>query len=353
MTEAADTMSSLERVLTTLGHKEPDRVPLFLLLAMQGARELGLSIRDYFGTPAHVAEGQRRLRARYGHDCLYSFHYASIETAAWGGDVIFRDDGPPNAGAPLVHRLEDIAGLKSPRIEDAPGLCGVLEATRLLAAEAQGEVPVIGVVMSPFSLPVMQLGFEAYLVLMHEHPELFQQLMRLNEAFCVAWGNAQVEAGATAICYFDPISSSTMVPPSMFRETGLPIAQRTLARIKAPAALHFASARCMPIVDDLPETGAVVAGVSADEDLHELKRRCGGRIGLLGNLNGIAMRRWTPEEAEAEVKAAIAAAGPGGGFILADNHGEIPWQVPDAVLTAVAEASRRWGRYPLDWCRLD
>ena len=25
-------MNSMERVLTTLGHKEPDRVPLFLLL---------------------------------------------------------------------------------------------------------------------------------------------------------------------------------------------------------------------------------------------------------------------------------------------------------------------------------
>ena len=37
----------------------------------------------------------------------------------------------------------------------------------------------------------------------------------------------------------------------------------------------------------------------------------------------------------------------GGGFILADNHGEIPWQVPDGVLTAIAQAVARWGRYPL------
>jgi len=34
-------MTSLERVLTTLGHNEPDRVPLFLLLTMHGAKELG------------------------------------------------------------------------------------------------------------------------------------------------------------------------------------------------------------------------------------------------------------------------------------------------------------------------
>ena len=61
------------------------------------------------------------------------------------------------------------------------------------------------------------------------------------------------------------------------------------------------------------------------------------------------MRRWSPEEAEAEVKRALAAAAPGGGFVLSDGHGEIPFQVPDATLHAIAGAARRWGRYPLDW----
>jgi len=39
-----NSMTSMERVLTTLSHKEPDRVPLFLLATMHGAKELGLSI---------------------------------------------------------------------------------------------------------------------------------------------------------------------------------------------------------------------------------------------------------------------------------------------------------------------
>jgi len=59
------------------------------------------------------------------------------------------------------------------------------------------------------------------------------------------------------------------------------------------------------------------------------------------------MRRWTQEQAEAKVKEALAKAGPGGGFILSDNHGEIPWQVPDEVLLAISEAVHIWGQYPL------
>ncbi|HNX97269.1 MAG TPA: uroporphyrinogen decarboxylase family protein, partial [Candidatus Aminicenantes bacterium] len=93
-------MTSMQRVLTTLGHHEPDRVPLFLLVTMHGARELGLSIRDYFAKAESVVEGQLRMRKKYGHDCLYSFFYAPLEVEAWGGEVIYSEDGPPNSGQP-------------------------------------------------------------------------------------------------------------------------------------------------------------------------------------------------------------------------------------------------------------
>jgi uroporphyrinogen decarboxylase len=53
------------------------------------------------------------------------------------------------------------------------------------------------------------------------------------------------------------------------------------------------------------------------------------------------------------VKGAIASAGPGGGFILCDNHGEIPCQVPDDVLLAISVAVHKWGRYPLTWVDAD
>ncbi len=340
-------MTSIERVLTTLGHREPDRVPVFLLLTMHGAREVGVPLREYFGNPALVADGQVRLRARYGHDCLNGFHYAPVEIEAWGGEVVVSDDGPVNSGEPFIRDPEAVRGLEPPRIEEAPCLQRVLETVRLLKQRAAGEVPVIGVVMSPFSLPVMQMGFEAYLVMLHERPDLFARLMEVNEAFCVAWANAQFEAGATAIAYFDPVSSPAMVPPALYRRTGFEVAVRTLARFKGPTAMHFASGRCLPVVDDVVKTGAAVVGVSAEEDLAALKAACRGRVTLLGNLNGLAMRNWTAAEAEAAVRTTVETAGPGGGFILSDNHGEIPWQVPDEVLHAVMDAARRWGRYPL------
>ncbi len=72
-------MTSLQRVLTTLGHQEPDRVPFFLLVTMHGAKELGISIKEYFSRAENVVEGQLRMRAKYRHDCLYNIFYAPVE----------------------------------------------------------------------------------------------------------------------------------------------------------------------------------------------------------------------------------------------------------------------------------
>jgi len=342
-------MTSAERLGTAMSHREADRVPFLLPTVLQGAREFGLSIREYFARPDYVAEGQWRLRSRYGHDALVGFMYGAVEVEAWGGEVVYREDGPPNSGQPPIGRSDAIARLEPPRVGDTPCLQKVLQLIRLLKERAGNDVPVLGSVISPFSLPVMQLGFENYLILLHEQPDRFEQLMRVNEEFCVAWANAQLEAGAGAIAYADPVSSTTIIPRELYLKTGFRVAQRTLSRIKGAVATGFASGRCLDILDDVAQTGTVGVGVSVLDDLAAVKAACRGRLTVMGNLNAIEMRRWTPADAEAKVKAAIAAAGPGGGFVLTDNHGEIPWQVPESVLFAIADAVRRWGRYPLDW----
>ncbi len=344
------TLSSLDRVLTTLSFKEPDRVPFFLLLTMHGAKELGLSIQDYFSKAENVAKGQLQMREKYGHDCLYPFFYAPIEVEAFGAEVIFVEDGPPNSGTPLIQNPEEILTLELPNIGHSKCLLKVLKAISLIKEEVGDEAPIIGVAMSPYSLPVMQMGFERYIEIIYERPDLFSRLMEINRHFCISWSNAQLKAGATAICYFDPVSSSGITPPELYLKTGFQVAKETLSQIQGPTATHFASERCLPIVKDVARTGTAIVGVSVIEDLAQLKKTCKeSNLTVLGNLNGIEMRRWTSETTENIVKETIAKAGPGGGFILSDNHGEIPWQVPDEVLLTISESVHRWGRYPLDW----
>lgn len=344
-------LTSMERVLTAIGQKEPDRVPLFLLTTFHGAKELGLSIQEYYSSASNVVAGQMRLQKKYQTDCYYPFFYAAIETEAFGGETIFIDDGPPNAGQAIIRKPEDIVTLQPPSVKESKSLLKVLEAEAELKRNAAGQIPIIGVVMSPFSLPVMQMGFEAYINLMYDRRDLFERLMAINQEFCVAWANAQLEAGATAICYFDPISSSTITTHEQYLHGGWQVAKETIARIKGPTATHFASGNCLPIMDDVAKTGTMIVGVSSHEDIHALKKMAAPNLTLLGNLNGIEMRTWSSHEAEQAVKNAIAGAAKGGGFILSDNHGEIPFQVTDETLLQISEAARKWGQYPLTWCQ--
>ncbi len=340
-------MTSMERVLTALSHKEPDRVPMFLLLSLHGAKELGMTIKDYFSRAENVAEGQIRLREKFKHDCYYAFFYAALETEAFGEEVNYMEDGPPNSALPCITDIEKIRSLQAPTVRDSKMLHRVLKAITLLKEKSQNEVPVIGVAISPFSLPVMQLGFDKYLELMLYRPDLFEMLMEVNEAFCIDWANAQLQAGATAICYFDPVSSTTIISPELYQQTGYRVARQTLPMIKGPTATHFASGFCLPIVDAVAQTGTAAIGISSMENLSELKHACRNRLTLIGNLNGIEMRRWSEDQAREQVMTAIRIAATGGGFILSDNHGEIPWQVSDRVLHVIAETVMQCGRYPI------
>jgi uroporphyrinogen decarboxylase len=338
-------MTSMERVLTTLGHQEPDRVPLSLMLTIHGARELGLSIREYFSRAEYVAEGQMRMLKKYRHDSVNAFCAAAMAVQAFGGEMIWYEDGPPNSGEPIIKTEQDILSLQVPELSDTPCLVRMLESIKMLKEKVGDEVPIMGIAVSPFSLPVMQMGFSAYIELMYEQPELFNRLMEVNQEFCVAWANAQIRAGATAVCYFDALLSPS-ITAGVQLETGFRIARNTLARINGPSAIHMATAATLPVIEDVIATGTSIIGVSILDDLARLKAACQGRLTILGNLNGVEMRRWTPEQVEKTVKEIIAAAAPGGGFILADN-GEIPWQVGEEILTAVSDAVHKWGYYPL------
>jgi uroporphyrinogen decarboxylase len=338
-------LTPMQRVLTSLRHEEPDRVPFFLPLTVHGARELGLSIRDYFSSAEQVIEGQLRMQARYSHDLLYGLFYAAVEAEAFGAETIFFDDGPPNAGAPVLRSVGQTPP-SPPVVEDCPSLVRVLETIAGLKRRVGDTIPIVGVVISPFSLPVMLMGFGPYLELLtHDRPAFFR-LMATTEEFCVRWANAQLRAGATVICYFDPLASTTVTDRATYLETGHVVACRTLARIEGPTMTHLASGRGLPVIDALAATGTAGVGVSVLEDLAEVKRACGRRLTIVGNLNALEMRRWTDDVTEQHVRDAIERGAAGGGFILSDNHGEIPWQVPESVLDALSAAVHRWGTYP-------
>jgi len=112
-------MTSLERVLTTLSHREPDRVPLFLMLTMHAPRN----------SVSPSASISRRRSRSWKDNCacapgtarlLMPVLLRALEVEAWGGEVVFREDGPANSGEPLIKKPEQILELVPPGIGTRP-----------------------------------------------------------------------------------------------------------------------------------------------------------------------------------------------------------------------------------------
>ncbi|HOU32355.1 MAG TPA: uroporphyrinogen decarboxylase family protein [Synergistaceae bacterium] len=349
-------MTSMERVGAALSHRKPDRVPLVLLFGYAAAREAGVSVQEYMAREDLQVETQKAVRGRYALDCLSAFTYLGAEVEAMGSEIIFSPEAPPQVGKPIFSPPEALRAFEPPRPEDAPVLARTLRVLVALRRDSGDEAPIIGVVASPFSIPLMQLGFEGYLKLLaadrqgsQAAGELLDLLWKKNSHFAEIWGAAQLRAGAHALCYFDPLSSPSMVTREMWVRGGRPAAERFLAAFPGvPVICHLASGRGEGVIKDLADLGFVAVGVSAEEDLGELKAVADRRIALVGNLNGIAMRHWSAEETEAQVRLAVAKGAPGGGFILSDNHGEVPWQVPPEVIRGLGDALARHGTYSPD-----
>lgn len=351
MTGSPATPTAAARVAEALGHREADRVPFFLPATMHGARLLGVPLPEYYGSAELMARGQLRLRERLGHDAVSCSICAAAEVEPFGGEVLLFEDGPPNAGEPPLRSAADIERLRPPDPGDFPALRRTLALASALRQRLGDEVPIMGGAVAPFSLPALQLGLGRWFEILEDAPGLAERLVRVNEVFCASLGNALLAAGAGAVGLGEPLASPSMVPAERYRELGLPALRRTIAAIRGPVAVSTASAPCAAVAADLAGAGAVAVGVSGADDLAEVKRRLRGRAAVIGNLDGIRMRRWSAAEAERAVQAALAAAGPGGGFVLSEHHGEVPFQVPQEVLEAVADAVRRWGNYPLTWAR--
>lgn len=336
-----------ERISMVMNHEEPDRVPFSLGLILHGAKLLNLSLPEYFSKIDNVVRSQIRLQEKYGVDVLSAYFFSALEFKSWGGDVIYYEDGPPNAGKPIINEFEDIKDLEVPNIYNSPSLQKILKATTLMKEKLKKDIPIMGVVVSPFSLPIMQMGFGKYIELVYEKNDLFNLLMDFNKEFCVKWANAQLEAGASVIAYYDPMSSPTIIPRELFLDTGYKIIQDIIKKVDGDIAIHFASGRTENILEDLIQTGVVGIGVSSLDNLSKVKSICRDKVTVMGNLNGIEMCNWTPQQAEEEVKNTIEQAAAGGGFILSDHLGEIPYQVSEEVLLAISHAVKKWGKYPL------
>lgn len=100
------------------------------------------------------------------------------------------------------------------------------------------------------------------------------------------------------------------------------------------------------LVDEVGIDGLHAIEPDANMDIFDLKRRYGGRLALLGNLDCDLLARGAPAEIHAAVARLMCEVAPGGGYIFSTANTVLK-DVPPENLDAMLDAARRYGRYPL------
>jgi uroporphyrinogen decarboxylase len=401
-------MNPRERVLTTLNHQEPDRVPLDLgstqvtgihVIAYQRLRRaLGLDPvpRGTQGRAPQLCDAVQQLALleddvvrRLGVDMRGLFplnsHNWNVHEEDAGDSWIYHDEWgithrrPKPDGlyysigqVPLPGSEVTAQGIEEhawPNMGDPQRIAGLRE--QAIAYRAAGYAVVL---KSPFAgifeMAQRIVGMENCLMMMASDQKLagvlFDKLLDLKLAF---WEMALPElAGPAAlppvagqavidvVAEFDDYGAQTsqLISPRMFRQQLKPRLGTLFARIKqlAPEAKLFfhSCGNVRPIIPDLIEIGVDILNPvhvrATGMEPVTLKRDFGDALVFWGG--GVdtqgVLPAGTPQEVKDDVRRNVEALAPGGGYVFSPVH-NIQADVPPENMLAMLEALDAYGVY--------
>lgn len=383
-------MSSRERVLLALEHREPDRVPYDL--GTSGATGIHVSalrkVLPYLGFEAkdvrigdirgQLAELDDEIRSRLGVDtqAVPRNPGASPPHPERDGEYwIIRDEWgviwkmPVENGqqfspyqAPMAH-LSEAAELETypwPDVARPQRIAAMAAEARRLYEETDRALIVGPCCLGFFQMGWLLRGFENFAIDLIWNPSFAEALMeRILELKMTYWGELLPSLdGKVPIVREDDDyghQSGLQISPDIFRRLIKPRWKRLFDFMREKAAgkiyIYFHSCGAIRrLIPDLIEIGVQILNpvqVSAEGmDTQRLKAEFGKDLTFWGG--GIDTQHTlpygTPEEVRDEVRRRIADLAPGGGFVFTPVH-NIQADVPPENLLAMWKALEEFGQY--------
>jgi len=346
-----ETSPDYRRLLTTIRHQEPDRVPL---------AELGMDppIKQRFlGRPVQNVGDEVEFWHRAGYDYVYlrpNYEYYGAPGSVAVGTFKFavpesdaESISTTKAGPVATHADLDQYPWPDPETID---YSNVAAAARCLP-EGMGIISGVGGI---FTRMWMILGYERFCLSLADDPDLVAEVFRRIGAIqCAVLRKVVQMPKVFAIWYGDDLAytEGTLASPQTFRRHLFPWIEE-LASIAHGAGMPFimhTDGKLWEIMDDLIALGLDVLHPIEPKamDINEVKRRYGHRLALFGNIDlAYTLVRGTPDEVRAEVRQRIRDLAPGGGYAVSSSN-SVTRYVPMANYNAMREATFEYGQYPI------
>jgi len=245
--------------------------------------ESGMTLEQLFRHP-ELAARISLLPRRFGVDAIIYFQDILTPLAPMGAEFVF------NPGPMLTRPIGgpgDLARLHLYDVADA--LPFISETFRLVRAELNGSLPVLGFAGAPLTLAVFILeggsfggGIKRSRSVLAQEPVLIHGLLQRLTDMTVDFLRLQIEAGADAVQLFE--SAANLFSIDEYRAFALPYQQRICNALRGMVpTIMFA--RGWSDLGSLHASGADILRLSESVRIAEARRQFGAGLVVQGNLD--------------------------------------------------------------------
>jgi uroporphyrinogen decarboxylase len=246
---------------------------------------------DMFKSPELAAQVTMQPVRAFSVDAAIIFADILLPLEGMGVGIEFAEGEGPVIHRP-VRTMADAERLRVAHPEEHLGY--VLEGLRLVRAEIDGKLALIGFAGAPFTLASYMIeggssrNFLLTKKVMYEHPRAWEIVMSKLAETLEAFLIAQHHAGAQVVQLFD--SWVGCLAPADYRDYVLPYSRKVLQALQRAniPTIHFGTgtADLLPL---MREAGGNVIGIDWRTYLDVAWKRLGDSVGIQGNLDPVTL----------------------------------------------------------------
>jgi len=343
-------MKPVERVLAALKYESVDRIPWIEGIVQNGIASAVCGERinvDWSVAPdgfprqsgRDLAEEQKKVNHALGKDNVNFSAFAPV----FAHKMEKADDGSPVlVGDGMIRTRADFDRLfRLPSPEDG----GFVANAREFIAH-KGDYCACACVRLGIGATLLSMGIEAFSYAMADEPQL---IVAVHDAYA-DWTRRVIpvmeDIGFDVIWAFDDVAfnSGPVFSPRFYEDYILPVEQAVVASVSKPVITH-SDGDMMPLLDAWLRLGQhAIHPIQPDVmDIHEVRRRVGHRVALVGNIFMTDLVQRAPADIEAQVRERIETIGRNGGYLLSSSNSLTDDMKPENV-RAMSAALHRWGK---------
>jgi MtaA/CmuA family methyltransferase len=306
--------------------------------------EVGVSFPEAHLDPEKMAALAAAGHTLIGFDNVMPLFSVWHESAALGCEVEWGEkDRMPACRQHLYSSITDPVVIPGNLLE-RPGCAVPLEALRILRKHFGDTVAVIGKVFGPWTLGYHLFGIENFLIATLTEPEAVRKAMRTLMEVTIMFGNAQVDAGADALCLADHCTRDLCSPES-YRDFLAELHRELHERIRCPLVLHI----CGDTSDRIRyirATGVECFHFDSKVPTARARELAGPSLALMGGTSNFSVvADGTPERIAADVREKITSE-----IDIIGPECAVPLNAPWRNLQMLAAEVKRTGQ-PVGWSK--